>query len=61
MQADDVYNNRLIIDIVVTVGFLIELLINLFAHSDHGFAPFYTSLNNWFDTAIVIGMLRVNV
>jgi len=40
---------------VVLTGFvMVEILINIFAHSNNGFQPFYSRGSNWFDTTIVI-------
>ena len=36
------------IDVVVTVLFTLELLINLLAHSEECFRPFYINKTNWF-------------
>jgi voltage-gated sodium channel len=44
----------ILFDLLITIVFTIELLINIFAHSDDGFRPFYTRLANWFDTLIVV-------
>jgi len=44
----------ILLDLLITIVFTIELLINIFAHSDDGFRPFYTRLANWFDTLIVV-------
>lgn len=40
-------------DAVITALFFCELLVNLIAHSDNGFRPFYSSVPNWFDVGIV--------
>ena len=42
------------LDATLTAVFTAELLINIFAHSNDGFRPFYTRGWNWFDTFIVI-------
>ena len=42
------------VDISITVLFLLELLLNLFAHSNDWFKPFYSSVANWFDVFIVM-------
>jgi hypothetical protein len=42
------------LDATLTAVFAAELLINIFAHSNDGFRPFYTRGWNWFDTFIVI-------
>ena len=42
------------VDIAITVLFLLELLLNLFAHSNDWFKPFYSSIANWFDVFIVM-------
>jgi hypothetical protein len=43
-----------ILDAILTFFFLLELMLNIFAHSYNGFEPFYSKGSNWFDTAIVI-------
>ena len=47
------FHQMFVIDIVITTLFTIELCINIFAHSNHGFRPFYLRLWNWFDVTIV--------
>ena len=49
-QAEQIFIN---LDLIITVVFVIELLINIFAHSNDGFKPFYSRPANWFDSAIV--------
>jgi len=41
-------------DVGITAMFTADLAVNLFAHSDKCFLPFYSNKNNLFDTAIVI-------
>jgi len=36
-----------ILDAVITVLFAIELMVNIFAHSNDGFHPFYSKGSNW--------------
>jgi voltage-gated sodium channel len=43
-----------ILDAILTILFTLELLLNIFAHSNNGFEPFYSKGTNWFDAAIVI-------
>jgi len=43
-----------ILDAILTVLFTLELMLNIFAHSNNGFEPFYSKGTNWFDAAIVI-------
>ena len=43
-----------LLDIVITGAFTLELLVNLFAHSNNGFQPFFSRPANWFDGAIVL-------
>jgi len=43
-----------ILDAILTILFALELLLNIFAHSNNGFEPFYSKGTNWFDAAIVI-------
>jgi hypothetical protein len=40
-------------DCAVTGFFSLELLINIFAHSEHWFRPFYILPGNWFDAVIL--------
>ena len=47
---DDVFY---VLDCIITAIFTVELIINLFAHSDDGFRPFYSRSANWFDCFIV--------
>ena len=49
-SAEDVFIN---LDLIITLVFVVELLINIFAHSNDGFKPFYSRPANWFDAAIV--------
>ena len=42
------------IDLVVTSAFVLELLVNLFAHSNNCFRPFYSKWSNWSDAIIVV-------
>jgi len=44
----------LCIDFFITGVFVIELVINLFAHSNDGFKPFCCDRSNWFDATIVL-------
>jgi voltage-gated sodium channel len=44
----------LIFDAILTILFTLELMLNIFAHSNNGFQPFYSKGTNWFDAAIVI-------
>ena len=46
--------NFFIIDAVFTAIFTIELIINIFAHSNDNFKPFYKNKANWFDFFIVV-------
>jgi voltage-gated sodium channel len=43
-----------ILDAILTILFTLELLLNIFAHSNNGFEPFYSKGTNWFDAAIVV-------
>ena len=43
-----------ILDTIITVLFTLELMLNVFAHSNNGFEQFYSKGANWFDAAIVI-------
>jgi len=43
-----------VLDVVLTALFTVELLINICAHSNNGFQPFYSKGSNWFDAAIVL-------
>ena len=43
-----------IIDVAITIYFLVELCINIFGNSHDGFRPFYSYWWNWFDALIVI-------
>jgi voltage-gated sodium channel len=44
----------LALDATITAFFTVELLINIFAHSNNRFRPFYTRFWNWFDVFIVV-------
>ena len=43
-----------ILDAILTALFTLELMLNIFAHSNNGFEPFYSKGTNWFDAMIVI-------
>ena len=42
------------LDATLTAVFTVELMINIFAHSNDGFRPFYTRGSNWFEAFIVV-------
>ena len=44
----------LYVDATITTCFTVELFINIFAHSNYGFRPFYMRWSSWFDVSIVI-------
>ena len=49
-----------VIDLVVTSAFVLELLINPFAHSNNGFRQFYIKLSNWADAiSVVVSVVAV--
>jgi voltage-gated sodium channel len=62
LPAKGTYEERVFmaLDASLTAIFTAELLVNIFAHSNNGFRPFYTRGWNWFDAFIVIVSL-VNV
>ena len=53
-EGSDEVQTFLCIDFFITGVFVIELFINIFAHSNDGFKPFYSDQSNWFDAAIVL-------
>ena len=42
-----------VLDAILTILFTLELMLNIFAHSNNWFQPFYSKGSNWFDAAIV--------
>ena len=41
-------------DCIITGLFTVELCVNIFVHSNHGFRPFYLRASSWFDVVIVV-------
>lgn len=41
-------------EVVVSSLYTMELLCNMFVHSNDWFRPFYTKMQNWIDTAVVL-------
>ena len=50
-----------ILDAVITVLFAIELMVNIFAHSNDGFHPFYSKGSNWCVCVCVCVYAHANV
>jgi hypothetical protein len=50
-----------ILDALITVLFAIELMVNLFAHSNDGFHPFYSKGSNWCVCVCVCVYAHANV
>ena len=44
-------------DILITALFVLELLLNIFAHSANNFVEFYTRGSNWFDVFVIVAQL----
>jgi hypothetical protein len=57
VEGSNQENIYFICDVKITALFVLELLLNIFAHSANNFVEFYTRGANWFDVFIIVAQL----
>ncbi len=57
VEGSNQENIYFICDVTITALFVLELLLNIFAHSANNFVEFYTRGANWFDVFMIVAQL----